>query len=303
MTTLPRLLTVALALGSFCARLPAAGHATDGKLHIVVFGAHPDDPQFKAGGVAIKWAKLGHHVKLVAVTNGDIGHWQSAGGPLAQRRKAEVEATGRVWGVETEVFDIHDGELLPTLENRKLITKVIREFNADVVIAHRPWDYHPDHRYVGVLVQDAAFMVAVPFICPDVPPLKTNPVFLYSSDGFKKPYPFTPDIAVAVDDSFDQKLDGIHELASQHYEGGANGSEAYVATVPPASNEAGRRAWLKRRWALRQGGEADRYRDLLVKYYGPEKGKAVKFAETFEICEYGRRPSEGEIKKLFPFYE
>ena len=68
-----------------------------------------------------------------------------------------------------------------------------------------------------------------------------------------------------MDDSFDQKLDGIHELASQHYEGGANGCEEYVATVPPASNEAGRRAWLKRRWALRQSGEADRYRDLLVK--------------------------------------
>ncbi|MBE7496229.1 MAG: PIG-L family deacetylase [Verrucomicrobiaceae bacterium] len=275
----------------------------DGKLRIIVFGAHPDDAEYKAGGTAVKWARLGHHVKLVSVTNGDVGHWKEAGGPLALRRAAEAAACAKKLGVTSQVLDIHDGELVPSLENRKLITRVIREWKADIVIAHRPWDYHPDHRYVGVLIQDAAFMVTVPFICPDVPPLKKNPVFLYSSDGFQKPYPFTPDIAVSVDDSFEQKLDGIHELTSQHYEGGANGSEEHVKSVPPASDEVGRRAWLKRRWGARQGSEADKYRDLLIKLYGEEKGKAVRYAETFEICEYGRRPSLEEIKKLFPFYD
>jgi LmbE family N-acetylglucosaminyl deacetylase len=274
----------------------------EGKLRIVVFGAHPDDPQFKAGGTAAKWAKLGHKVKLVAVTNGDIGHWQAAGGPLAQRRKAEVEACDSVLGVATEVLDIHDGELQPTLENRKLITKAIREWQADVVIAHRPWDYHPDHRYVGVLVQDAAFMVTVPFFCPDVPFLKRNPVFLYSSDGFQKPYPFRADIAVSVDDVFEQKLAALHLMPSQVYEGGANGSAEYVASVPPASDEAARKAWLRKRWEARQGGEADRFRDALIKWYGPEQGKAVRFAEAFEICEYGRQPSPDEIRRLFPFF-
>src|SRR6476660_7503547 len=121
MNTLIRLLFTGLFLGFITGRAWAADNADDGKLHIVVFGAHPDDAQYKAGGPAIKWAKMGHHVKLVAVTNGDIGHWQSAGGPLAQRRKDEVMATGKLWGVDTEVLDIHDGELLPTLESRKLI--------------------------------------------------------------------------------------------------------------------------------------------------------------------------------------
>ena len=297
MNTLLRLLVI-FSLGF----LPTLLSAAEEKLNIVVFGAHPDDAQYKAGGTAIKWAKLGHHVKLVSVTNGDIGHWQSAGGPLAQRRKDEVLATGKMWGVETEVLDIHDGELLPTLENRKLITKVIREFKADLVIAHRPWDYHPDHRYVGVLVQDAAFMVTVPYFCPDIPFLKKNPVFMYSSDGFQKPYPFKPDVAVSVDDVFEQKVEGIHLMPSQHYEGGANGSEEYVKTVPPANDEVGRKAWLKRRWGARQGGEADKSRDLLVKWYGEEKGKAVKYAETFELCEYGAKPSEEDLKKLFPFF-
>ncbi len=292
------MIRILLSLLAFATLLHAQND--DGKLRIIVFGAHPDDAEYKAGGSAVKWARQGHHVKLVSVTNGDIGHWKEAGGPLALRRAAEVAACAKKLGVTSQVLDIHDGELVPTLEYRKLLTRVIREWKADIVIAPRPWDYHPDHRYVGVLIQDAAFMVAVPFIVPDVPPLKKNPVFLYSSDGFQKPYPFTPDIAVSVDDSFDQKLDGIHELTSQHYEGGANGSEEHVKSVPPASDEVGRRAWLKRRWGARQGNEADKYRDLLIKLYGEEKGKAVKYAETFEICEYGRRPSLEEIKKLFP---
>ncbi|MDB5391039.1 MAG: mca 2 [Planctomycetaceae bacterium] len=281
----------------------AANSTTDGKLRIIVFGAHPDDAEYKAGGTGAKWAKLGHHVKLVSVTNGDIGHWQMAGGPLAQRRTAEVKAAARVLGVTSQVLDIHDGELLPTLEYRKLITKLIREWQADIVISHRPWDYHPDHRYVGVLVQDAAFMVTVPFFCPDVPPLKKNPVFLYSSDGFKKPYSFQPDIAVALDDTFETKLNAIHELPSQAYEGGASGSEEFLRTVPPAADPVARKAWLKARWSERQSGEANRARDVLIKLYGEERGKAVKFAETFEFCEYGSRPNAEEIKRLFPFFE
>lgn len=275
--------------------------ASDGKLRIVVFGAHPDDAEYKAGGTAAMWAKLGHQVKLVSVTNGDIGHWQIAGGPLAQRRAAESKAVASALGVTSQVLDIHDGELIPTLEYRKLITKTIREWKADIVIAHRPWDYHPDHRYVGVLVQDAAFMVTVPFYCPDVPPIK-NPVFLYSSDGFRKPYPFSPDVAVAIDEVFEKKLEAIHELTSQHYEGGASGGVEHVRSVPPESDVTGRKAWLKGKWSDRQSAEADRNRELLIKLYGEERGKAVKYAETFELCEYGYRPSAEELKKFFPFF-
>lgn len=275
----------------------------DGKLRIIVFGAHPDDAEYKAGGTAAKWAKAGHHVKLVSVTNGDIGHWNMAGGPLAQRRTAEVKACAKKLGVTAEVLDIHDGELLPTLENRKLITRLIREWKADIVISHRPWDYHPDHRYVGVLVQDAAFMVTVPYFCPDTPHLQKNPVFLFASDGFQRPYPFHADIAVAIDDVFDQKIDGIHELTSQAYEGGASGSEEHLATVPPESDPAARKAWLKARWAERHVREAERFRHILMEFYGENRAKDVKYAEAFEICEYGRRPSAAELRTLFPFFD
>src|SRR5215204_4186590 len=196
---------------------PSAVSAAD-PLRIIVFGAHPDDCELDAGGTAARWAKLGHKVKFVSVTNGDIGHFEQAGAILARRRFAEVQRCAEILGIETEVLDIHDGELMPTLENRRTITRKIREWKADLVISHRPNDYHPDHRYTGILVQDAAFMVIVPSFCPDVPALAKNPVFLYSEDGFQKPNPFQPDVVVPIDPVLDLKVAAIDALESQFYE-------------------------------------------------------------------------------------
>ncbi|MHC4993876.1 MAG: PIG-L deacetylase family protein [Planctomycetota bacterium] len=305
-TPLPKLnvrvlLATLAALTFMMTTSPANAQDSDGKLRIIVFGAHPDDPEYKAGGSAAKWAKQGHKVKIVSVTNGDIGHWNMSGGALAQRRTMESKKVAEALGITSQVLDIHDGELMPTLENRKTITRLIREWNADIVISHRPWDYHPDHRYVGVLVQDSAYMVAVPYFCPDTPPLKKNPVFLFSSDRFQKPYPFEADIVVAVDDVFDLKVKALYHLESQHFEGGALGSAERMARVP--EDEAGRREWLSNLWQRRQGGEANRFRSKLIEWYGEERGAAVKYAEAFEVCEYGRQPSKAEIKELFPFYD
>ena len=273
----------------------------NGKLRIVCFGAHPDDAEYKSGGTAALWAEQGHHVLLVSVTNGDIGHWQMSGGELAKRRTAESAECAKRLGAHSKVLDIHDGELLPTLENRKTICRIIRQWNADIVISHRPWDYHPDHRYTGILVQDAAFMVTVPFFCPDVPHLKKNPVFLYSSDGFTKPYPFDPDIVVSLDSIFPKKVEALTALVSQAFEGGAGGSPERMALVPPASDPQARYEWLYQRWARRQGNEANKFREQLIRLYGIEVGNKVKFAEAFEICEYGSRPTTQQLKELFPF--
>jgi LmbE family N-acetylglucosaminyl deacetylase len=272
----------------------------DDKLRIICFGAHPDDCELKAGGAALLWSAKGHHVKFVSVTNGDIGHWRDAGGPLARRRKAEVERADRMLGVTTEVLDIHDGELLPTLENRRTITRLIREWKADVVMSHRPNDYHPDHRYTGVLVQDAAYMVAVPHFCPDVAPLKSNPVFLFYSDSFQKPNPFQADITVAIDAVVEKKLDALEVMESQFYEGGALGSADLLPADP--QKQAARRREVRAALAQRGQAAAQRYRDNLAVWYGKEKADKVQNAEAFEICEYGRRPDRKEIMRLFPFF-
>jgi N-acetylglucosamine malate deacetylase 1 len=276
--------------------------ANDGKLRIIAFGAHPDDAEFQMGGAAIKWAKLGHHVKLVSVTNGDLGHWDISGGPLAIRRTKEVQEAARRMGTTVEVLDIHDGELMPTLENRRTIARLIREWDADLVLAHRPNDYHPDHRYTGILVQDAAFMVAVPFFVPDTKPLKKNPVFMYYPDRFKKPYAFEPDIAISLDDVFDEKVNAVDALVSQVYEGGALGSEETLLQRK-AHDPIARKEILHASWSRRNGGIANLYRDSLIEWYGQEAGKEIKHAEAYQVCEYGHQPSKAELKKLFPFFD
>lgn len=273
----------------------------DGTLHIICFGAHPDDCELKAGGVGAMWAAKGHKVKLVSVTNGDIGHWREAGGPLARRRAAEAERADKILGVTSQVLDIHDGELMPTLENRRTITRLIREWNADIVISPRPNDYHPDHRYTGVLVQDSAYMVTVPFFCPDVPYLKHNPVFLYYPDGFQKPNPFQPDIAISIDSVIEKKLDALDALESQFYEGGANGSSELVPSEPAKQEE--RKKQVRSGFEKANAGLAQKYRATLAQFYGAEQAGKINHAEAFEICEYGRRPGTEELKKLFPFFE
>ena len=274
----------------------------DGKLRIICFGAHPDDAEFRAGGSAVLWGDRGDHVLLVSVTNGDIGHWFEAGGALANRRYQEAQDAAKILGTTTIVWDIHDGELEPNLENRRRFTREIRRWNADVVIGHRPNDYHPDHRYTGVLMQDSAYMVGVPFFCPDVPPLQKTPVFLYSFDSFQKPNPFTADIVVAIDDAIDKKMEALVLMDSQFTEGGALGflDPQAVAAVTDAQTRETQRKKTDERYRNRAAAIADLHRAKLIELYGEEVGKKVKYAEAFEICEYGRRPTSEEILKIFP---
>ena len=308
---LSRLLAAAAVTTVLCAPLMFGNQfrssvppADDGKLRIIVFGAHPDDAEFRAGGAAAMWAAQGHHVKFVSVTNGDLGHYEMGGGPLARRRMAEVQRCAEILGIETQVLDIHDGELMPTLENRKKMARLIRDWQADIVMAHRPYDYNPDHRYVGVLAQDTAFMVTVPSYCPDTPVVEPNPVYLFLSDRFQKPYPFEADIVVSIDEVFQKKIDAVDALASQVYETvygvDAKTRKQRLSRIP--KDPAGRRAYAEQLHGARYAAIANRYREALIKWYGPEKGKSARYAEAFEICEYGRRPTEEEIRKLFPFF-
>ena len=274
----------------------------DGKLRIIAFGAHPDDCEIQMGGTAMKWAQQGHHVLMVSVTNGDIGHWREAGGALAQRRKAEVDKAHEILGVQGVVLDIHDGELEPTLENRRKLTRLIRQWNADIVMGHRPNDYHPDHRYTGVLMQDAAYMVTVPFFVPDVPHMTKNPVFMYYTDRFQKPSPSEPDIVVGIDDEIEKKLDALGVMISQFAEGGANGN----ASLYPEGDEAKRatrRQEVRQRFSKRNQSIAARFNEELNEWYPDGEASKIKHAEAFELCEYGNQPDKEQLKKLFPFYD
>jgi LmbE family N-acetylglucosaminyl deacetylase len=273
----------------------------DGKLRIICFGAHPDDCEIQASGTGALWAAKGHHVLFVSVSNGDIGHWREAGGPLAQRRRREVDQAHKLLGIQGTILDIHDGEVMPTVENRRMLTRLIRERKADEVMGPRPNDYHPDHRYTGVLVQDAAYMVTVPFFCPDVPAMKKNPAFFYYPDHFRKPNPFDPDVVVAVDTVMQKKLDALGIMESQFYEGGANGSEPLMPSDPEKQKQ--RHQQVRDSFSKRQQSLTERFRGKLADWYPAEKAATIKNIEAFEICEYGGQPDKKELKRLFPFFD
>ena len=262
-------------------------------INVIVFGAHPDDCDADAGGTAILLARMGHRVKFVSLTNGDAGHYNKGGGTLAKIRIAEAKEAGKRFGVEYTVLDNHDGELMPTLENRLKVIREIRKWNADVVIAPRPNDYHPDHRYTGILVQDAAYMVIVPNVAADTPPLRKNPVFLYSEDRFQRPNPFEPDIVVAIDSVFDQKIYALAAHESQFFEW-LPWTSGNLDKVPIGEKE---RLEMLANWRSSAPNKAATV--ALKKWYGA-KASEIKHVESFEICEYGNQPTDEELRKLFP---
>jgi len=295
MKILKTLAFITLVLGVFSAAM-GPKPSTQEKLHIIIIGAHPDDPD-EVGGTAYKWAQLGHDVLMVSLTNGDAGHQSLDSETLAKVRREEARKAGEVIGVKYITLDNHDGQLMPTYENRLQVIKLIREHKADMVIFHRPYDYHPDHRYTGTLVLDAAYMVTVPKILPEVRHLDKNPVFLYTADDFVHPEPFIPDVCVAIDDVIEKKIDMYHQHTSQMYEW-LPFNRGQLDQVPATEKE--RRAWLGATWARRSNAEP--YRDILIEHYGKEKGSAVKYCEAFQDSGYGTRLTKENIKKYFPFY-
>lgn len=264
------------------------------QVRVIIIGAHPDDCDNDAGGTAALFVKMGHAVKFVSVTNGDAGHETMNRADLAKVRAAEAQNAGKILGVEYTVLDNHDGELEPTLDVRLQIIREIRKWNADIVIAPRPNDYHPDHRYTGILVQDAAYMVGVPHVASDTPPLRKNPVFLYTEDGFEKPNPFVPEISVDITEVYQQKIKALAAHESQFFDwlpwiGG------YTDQVP--KNEDDRIAWLAK---IRKQPISQDTRTNLEKWYGKDKAVFITDAESFEICEYGLQPTDEDIRALFP---
>src|SRR5262245_40959944 len=296
-TALTSTLGLLLVLGLAHSTVGPATAQAQAPLRVIAFGAHPDDAEQKAGGVAALWSARGASVKLVSMTNGDVGHFAMAGGPLATRRKAEVQECAKIFGSQVGVLDVHDGELVPSLENRKLMAREIRNWQADIVMGHRPNDYHPDHRYTGVLMEDTAVVVVAPFFTPDTPPVKRNPVFLYHSDDFKQPYPFEPSIVVSIDATAEKKWACISAMPSQF--GDADSWQARTRPGVPAGDQA-RKAFLLDGVKQRSAAVADKYRAQLVALYGEQRGRQVKYAEAFQLCQYGRQPAPEELKKLFP---
>lgn len=269
-------------------------------MNIVLIGAHPDDVEVVAGGTAALWADAGYSLTIVSMTNGNKGHHREKGTPLAARRKRESQKSAELVGAKSIVMPVPDGELEPTLAIRKKVVSLIRKAKADLVITHRPNDYHPDHRYTSQVVQDAAYMVTVPQFLPSVPALRTNPTFMYFMDRFQKPYPFSPDVAVAVDEVIETKWAMLDVMESQFYEWLA-WHAGILDSVPQKKSE--RIGWLAEVWGARFSAFTDKLRFGFENWYTKTQSRKIRFGEFFELSEYGHQPDREEYLKLFPFLD
>ena len=267
-------------------------------LRLLILGAHPDDAEFHAGGLAAIYRGLGHVVKMVSLTNGDAGHHEISGEELAARRRAEAAASGRLIGAEYVTWDHHDGQLQPTLELRWQVIREIRTFAPDLVLTHRPDDYHPDHRAVGNVVRDASYLVTVPPVVPDVPILRKDPVVAYMSDRFTKPYELEAHVALDITEQVDTVVEMLCCHVSQVFEW-LPYNRGVADQVP--QGEAQRRQWVKDWYLARVRPLTERYRQRLVETYGPTRGGQIEFAEVFEISEYAAPLDDAARRRLFPF--
>ena len=267
-------------------------------LKILVIGAHPDDCDLSAGGSAALWRQLGHSVTFVSMTDGRCGHHEIPGDRLAKIRRKEANAAGATLGIRYLVLDHPDGSLEATLENRFDLIRLIRREVPDLVLTHRPNDYHPDHRYTGTLVCDAAYMVTVPAIAPDTKALTSNPVIAFLPDGFTRPYPFTPTVAVDVEPVIDRVVEMLCCHISQFFEWLPH--NMWPEDIVP-EDEAGRHRYAREKYEQWIGDRADQHRDLLERQFGAQRAGSMKWIEAFEGCEYGAPLDEEAIERLFPF--
>lgn len=284
------------------------------QIRAMMIGAHPDDCDFRIGGLALKYARAGHKVKFLAMVNGCGGHHELSPYEIAKRRREETLKIAEFAGIEYDVWeDSKDCELYADIKTRERLIKEIRKFNPDIIFCSRPNDYHADHRNASLLVQDASYLLIVPNYCPEVPAMKKTPVIMYFYDHFKNP-PFKADIAIKIDDVIDDKIKMISFHESQVFEW-LPYTKGTIEDVPQTYEE--RLEWLHEP-RIPKNGKLDKkileknligieseyreakpayfHRDKLVKRYGKE-GKKIKFAEVFAVCEYGS-PYDDE---LIPF--
>lgn len=267
-----------------------------GQPRVLLLGAHPDDAEFHAGGLLAAHVKQGATVKLISVTDGGAGHHRRSSDDLVATRRAEAAAAGAVLGVPYVNWDFPDARLQPTLELRERIIREIRDFAPDLLLTHRPCDYHPDHRAVGQAVQDASYLVTVPLVVPDAPFLRRDPVVAYMCDLFTRPYPLQPHIVRNIAGAVDTIVAMLACHESQLFEF-LPYNQGMEDQVP--SGDAARRRWL-RDWYFRIiRKRAERFRDALIAHYG-EAGRTMEWIEAYEISEYAAPLDDADRLRLFP---
>ncbi|MFN9346988.1 MAG: PIG-L deacetylase family protein [Planctomycetota bacterium] len=256
---------------------------------ILVLGAHPDDAEFFAGGLLHEHKKQGSQIRLISVTNGQSGHHQESSDALVARRRIEAQESGKVLGCDYNCWDFPDGSLQPTLQVREAIIREIRCFQPDLVLTHRPWDYHPDHRAVGQAVQDASYMVMVPKIAPGYPVPKREPVVAYMVDLFTRPVAFRADLVLDAS----EHLTGIVQMLACHRSQFAEWIPWIERINDMPSQPQAWAVWFRQFFLEKTAARGSRFWD-------PSWGTMPLLVEAYEVSEYAGSLSVERQRRLFP---
>lgn len=265
---------------------------------ILVLAAHPDDAEIFAGGLLCRQSRLGAAIKIVSITDGRSGHHQIAPPELVAIRRREAAASGAILGGEYVTWDFPDGYLQATLAVRDAIIAEMRRFQPDLVLTHRPCDYHPDHRAVGQSVQDASYLVTVPHIVAEIPRLQRDPVVAYMPDLFTRPTPLAPDLVLQVTDEFPVAVQMLACHRSQVFQW-LPFHDQCEADLP--ADEAGQMEWLDR-W-LRQfiAGRETLWQERIKQLGFPlSSSDQPQCFEVFEISQYAGKLTTANQQWLFP---
>lgn len=265
---------------------------------VIVICAHPDDAELTSGGICILLSRMGYKIKYISLTNGNKGHHEGTKNEITIRGYGETEEVKKRMGCEYEILNIEDVKLESTLKNRIEVIRLIREWKADIVITHPPYDYYPDHRHTFLLVQDTAFLVNVPKILSEVPAVEQSPLFLYTRGRYVNPLELQPDIVVDITSVIRKKAYVIDAHVSQIYEWlfWINHSNDIIPET-----EEGKIDYILNQYVLRRGEVRENDKSVVKKWYGSQ-AEEVKTIEAFEICEFGRTVNNQDIRALFPMF-
>jgi LmbE family N-acetylglucosaminyl deacetylase len=268
------------------------------QIRMLVIAAHPDDCENQGSGLSKRIVDNGGVVKWISMTDGCMGHYEYAGAKLTRIRREESDKAAELIGVESIYLDFQDGSLMPTLEARIALIREIREYNPDIIVGHRVYDMHPDHRAAGQVVQDAIYMLVVPNVVPNVPPMMKLPLVLYFGDAITRPVPVRPDLVIDISDIGDLKARTMACHASCLLDW-IPWTMGWQSEVPKDLEHDGPK-FIEEKYRV-MACDPDLYRAELEARYGKERAAAATWVERYEASDYGLPLTPELSARFFPF--
>lgn len=257
-------------------------------LRVMVIFAHPDEGEIYTGGITALFTKMGHQVKFMSLTNGDAGHYSMKPADLAKMRYQEAMESKKILSLgDYEVLDYHDQFLKNNKETQDKVIKSIQAWNPDIVFTYyAAKGGHIDNMTAGYIVRDAAPRLQ----------MTKMPVFVYMRDFFTINFSYVPDFAIGIDSVWQTKLAACSAMRSQVMDAipHSMGILEEVRADPAKQKE------LIYQNTYPYSSVTNVNMPALEKWYGHEGASKIRFAEAFEIAEFGHQPTETEMQTLFP---